>query len=277
MHDMKKSFMFLLAFCGLIALLVVPGTVGAQYPPPLDQTYYVPNTGGGYGGIPLTDWGAPVGVDQHTDFIASQIPGNYWLTHSIYQQIDSGVVVLWNDPATLPTSLPSSLHTLLTQDGDKVNDLLVCYGGVSRCEVISLPKYSLLPLENSPNTTLANAYNTISDLYGGFSYSNITVPPQVILQDTSHQYTKYVPMRDWPGWDESLANPSAQDIQVWQTAYQELYQFYPNYPATPDPSTWIQYTYYVENDIPRVPEPGLLLLLGSGFIGLAGMRRVIKK
>ena len=44
---MKRSCMVFWVCCSLIALLVAPRIVAAQSPVPLNQTFYVPNSGGG--------------------------------------------------------------------------------------------------------------------------------------------------------------------------------------------------------------------------------------
>jgi hypothetical protein len=195
MHDMKKSFMFLLAFCGLIALLVVPGTASAYWVdlttptgwiPPANNTITVPNTGGSAG----PEWGSYVWVDQHGD--ATPFFDQDAAHYTGYGWVNNGVVVLWQD-ASLPNALPSTLDGLLSSpDGYKANDLLIFVGGISRVFVVSEPSISLLPFKTSSDPLQQNLWNGISNLYA--------YDAKAIIANLPQTYTAYTPPNEnWPG------------------------------------------------------------------------------
>lgn len=154
---MKKSFACFLAFCGVIAFLFHPGIAAAAGPisptgfiPRADNTYYLPNTGGGAG----PEWGPYVGVDCHGDASTFMRDPNASLNNGYFTPgpLYSGMVLTWiGDSSTLPsgisfnhpfnflpgdpsnpTGAPSALHDLLSGPyGSRVNDLVTYLGGIS--------------------------------------------------------------------------------------------------------------------------------------------------
>jgi PEP-CTERM motif len=278
---MKKSSTLLLAFCGLTAFLIIPGIAVANGPisptgfvPRADNTYYLPNTGGGAG----PEWGPYVGVDSHGDASPYMRDPNGWTPGPLY----GGLVLTWaGNSSTLPTGLsfnqpfdfaapaqytsltppsgvPTTLQALLTQYGSRINDMVWFDGGISTANVISEPIRSLLPFATSSDVLQNGLWNGVSLMYANY--------PVVVIPEMAGVYTPYTAQGiTWPGWD-----PTVPD---WQWYTQPGY-WNPDYPA---PSTWREYTFYIQNDCPTVPEPGVLLLFGSGLIALIPMRRMIRK
>lgn len=102
----------------------------------------------------------------------------------------------------------------------------------------------------------------------------------VIPADMTKVYTKYVAQDlNWPLWD-----PTVPDRDYY-AGYEEICDrftgvcsYEPRYNTDyPAPSTWTQYNFYIQNDVYTTPEPGALLLLGCGLMGLVGIRRMSTK
>jgi hypothetical protein len=167
----------------------------------------------------------------------------------------NGAVVLW-EGASLP-SLPTTLDALLSSpDGNKVNDLLVFYGGSSYVWLISEPAINFLPFED-PSSDKHALWTTVNLVYEQNA--------KAISADLTKAYTVYQPQTiNDPGWDPTVPDRDYYTVpDRWNSDY-------------PPPSTWTQYIFNVANDRVQVPEPGALLLLGFGLMAVAGMRRVVK-
>ena len=297
--DMKKSCMFLLVFFGLITLLIAPGIVLA-----FDSGYgnmvIIPNTGGAEG----PDWGPNVPIDGHGDSNVFAQPSNP--PYANPPQVYTGMVMTWlGNASTLPSgvsfgapfygaSVTPSLSNFLTSYGSHVNDLAMIGMGISVIYPVSEPVKNLLPFatQSAPSPPYEAPYyqglmwNTTSTLWNipGSPYQY----PVVIIQEQTNTlsglpgtYTPYTPVNDtYPGWDPTVLTP-AQNVADYPWPTCPTGQCQGGQDGKPidyiNPALWTQWTYEIQNDVPSVPEPSLLLLLGSGVVALAGMRRMIKK
>jgi hypothetical protein len=299
---MKKLCMLLLAACGVVGLVIVPGIVAANGPvspngfvPRADNTYYLPNTGGGAG----PEWGPYVGVDCHGDASPYMRDPNGWTPGPLY----SGMVLTWiGDSSTLPsgisfnhpfnflpgdpsnpTGAPSTLHDLLSGSyGSRVNDLVTYLGGISSAWVISEPVKSLLPFETGTSPYPSPPYIEPwlqEALWNNLSYMFKQTQLVVIPADMTKVYTKYVAQDlNWPLWDPTVPDRDYYaGNEVYCDRFTGLCESQPRWNSDyPAPSTWTEYIFYIQNDNVTVPEPGPLLLLSFGLIALAGMRRAIR-
>jgi hypothetical protein len=291
---MKKSSVFFFALFGVLGILMVPG-IGLGFDSGHGNTIIVynpepPNPHGTAG----PEWSVPTPVDGHGD---SQV-FNGWQGNP---QVFTGMVLTWTgDSSTLPAGVSfnipfsgqsvaavapgspaSSLGALLSSSyGSEINDLVEIGMGISKITSISHPVNSLLPfmtgsaLNSNDDPVLQKlVWNNASNVYNLYQVV-VTQEQAVTIPGQSGTFTPYTPQAAfWPGWDPTVEDPASFAPGGYP---------YPDYNGKPvdyiNPKDWAQWTYGIQNDCPTsVPEPDILLLLGSGLMALGGIRRVIKK
>ncbi|MGD0237170.1 MAG: PEP-CTERM sorting domain-containing protein [Syntrophorhabdales bacterium] len=299
---MKKPFVLLVAFCGVMAVLLAPGIVAA-----FDSGYgndvIIPNTNGGEG----PGWGAepngrPIPIDGHGD--SNVVPVFSFVTP---QQVNTGIVMTWlGNASTLPpgvsfdtpfngASVLGSLSAFLSPSGpygNQINDLIMINMGISAIYAVSEPAINLYPFATGSAPSPPYECPAKQEMLWGainsalWPYSVVIIPEQTItLSGLPGTYTPYTPLNDtYPGWDYTLAFRGAGACQGGYCQVLPYSTYTPPFPYTGppvpvdyiNPADWTQWTYEIQNDTPTVPEPGALLLLGFGLMALAGMRRLVK-
>ncbi len=205
---MKKSFMLLLAFCGVIVFLVAPGIVAAD-------TFVFPNDPNGVGAFrnfgDLTGYEAALACVSLTNAVVLPDP-----TQVVYTPLNN------HSPGWITyLSLNPVVYATLADQHTYIIDLPSPTGG-------QLPEIPDL----SPYNGALSGLLVLSDVPG------LTLPTTL------------------SGWENPTFLSEVEAIVAF----------------IPGVSTAVVY-----ENCHQVPEPGVLFLLGSGLIGLVGMRRMIKK